>query len=217
MPARPTGAELMRFRAARDKAQGGYRIGVGVAPDDQLRHQGRVGQQEGEEQVDQQEGGTAVAGGLGRETPDIAETDGAAGGGHDKPEAGAEFTPWCCHLYYSVVIGGDSNRSGGVSRSPCSGALTGIAGRARSTVAIAAWYDAARSPSSRPGGEIGRHRRLKISRPSRPCRFKSGPGHQSPAAVAKCVCRRARRSHSHWRRAVLSCPRRQPSPTCPCS
>lgn len=30
----------------------------------------------------------------------------------------------------------------------------------------------------RPGGEIGRHRRLKISRSLRSCRFESGSGHQ---------------------------------------
>ena len=30
-----------------------------------------------------------------------------------------------------------------------------------------------------PGGEIGRHRGLKIPRSLRSCRFKSGPGHHS--------------------------------------
>ena len=33
------------------------------------------------------------------------------------------------------------------------------------------------APHFCPGGEIGRHRGLKIPRPLRPCRFKSGPGH----------------------------------------
>ena len=41
-----------------------------------------------------------------------------------------------------------------------------------------AWYPARPlHPYSCPGGEIGRHRGLKIPRPLRSCRFKSGPGH----------------------------------------
>ena len=34
-----------------------------------------------------------------------------------------------------------------------------------------------------PGGEIGRHRRLKISRSLRSYRFDSGPGHQKPSGL----------------------------------
>ncbi len=35
-------------------------------------------------------------------------------------------------------------------------------------------------PAPRPGGGIGRHKRLKISREFLPCRFESGPGHIPP-------------------------------------
>ena len=54
------------------------------------------------------------------------------------------------------------------------------------TVSEILWYHSAALESEEipsfsrcPGGEIGRHRRLKISRPLRPYRFDSGPGHHN--------------------------------------
>jgi len=70
---------------------------VCVTADDQFGHQRGVGQGKGQQQVDQQEGGTAVAGGLGGETPDIAQAHRAAGGCHYKAKTRAEFTSSGCH------------------------------------------------------------------------------------------------------------------------
>ena len=64
---------------------------------DQLCHECRIGEGKGQHQVDQQESRTAIARGLGREPPDIAEADGTAGRCHDKAESRAEFTPGRCH------------------------------------------------------------------------------------------------------------------------
>ena len=47
------------------------------------------------------------------------------------------------------------------------------------TARVACYASRPRFPHPSPGGEIGRHRGLKIPRPLRSCRFKSGPGHHT--------------------------------------
>ena len=66
--------------------QGGDGVGMGVPAYDQFRHQGGVGQGKGDDEIDQQESGAAVAGSLGRKAPDIAEPDGAARRRHNEAE-----------------------------------------------------------------------------------------------------------------------------------
>ena len=84
------------------QTQGAHGIGVSVAANDELSHKCRVGEGESEKEVNQQEGSTAIAGGLGRETPDIAESDSAARGSHNKAKARAELAAGRSHKEESV-------------------------------------------------------------------------------------------------------------------
>ena len=75
------------FGAPGDKPQGGHCVGMGMASDNEFGHKRRVGQQEGQHQVHQQEGCTPVAGGLGREAPDVPQPHCAARRGHDEADS----------------------------------------------------------------------------------------------------------------------------------
>ncbi len=55
-----------------------------MAADGQLRHQGRVGQGEGQNEINDDERGAAVIGGVGGKAPDVAESHRGAGGGENK-------------------------------------------------------------------------------------------------------------------------------------
>jgi hypothetical protein len=57
-----------------------------VAPDDEFGHQRRMGQSVCKQEVYENEGSPAIAGGIGRESPDIAETNGGTRGRHQKTE-----------------------------------------------------------------------------------------------------------------------------------
>ena len=80
-------AQAARQGAWADPGERLDRVRVSVAAEDEFGHKRRIRQDKGQDQVDDQKRRAAIAGGLSRKAPDVAESDGAAGRRHNESEA----------------------------------------------------------------------------------------------------------------------------------